>query len=298
MSVCDHLVAPGSAGLFRAAIIESGPCQAQADRLVAEGASIAYASERGCANINSAAKCLRDLPAAALAQPPLYYHAGLDAMTGPITGTTELPVDPMTAYANGKAAHVPVLIGVNRDEFTFVAVLQLLRLGRLPDYPQSLAAFGDAAQVAQHYPLNRYDDSAALAYSAAGTDAVFACPAQQMADGLSPQAPVFGYEFNDRSAPAPDPLQRAPFPVGASHGLEVGYLFDVGGAPALDPAQQKLSEQMVQMWTSFVVTLAPHADAAPDWPPLGQQWMSLETPTAHAFTGFADEHQCGFWAHR
>ena len=30
MSVCDHLVAPGSAGLFRAAIIQSGPCQAQA----------------------------------------------------------------------------------------------------------------------------------------------------------------------------------------------------------------------------------------------------------------------------
>ena len=29
MSVCDHLVAPGSAGLFRAAIIQSGPCQAQ-----------------------------------------------------------------------------------------------------------------------------------------------------------------------------------------------------------------------------------------------------------------------------
>ncbi len=30
MSVCDHLVAPGSAGLFRAAIIQSAPCQAQA----------------------------------------------------------------------------------------------------------------------------------------------------------------------------------------------------------------------------------------------------------------------------
>ena len=31
MSVCDHLVAPGSAGLFRAAIMQSAPCQAQGD---------------------------------------------------------------------------------------------------------------------------------------------------------------------------------------------------------------------------------------------------------------------------
>ncbi|HEY9264508.1 MAG TPA: carboxylesterase family protein, partial [Mycobacterium sp.] len=29
MSVCDHLVAPGSQGLFGAAIVQSGPCQAQ-----------------------------------------------------------------------------------------------------------------------------------------------------------------------------------------------------------------------------------------------------------------------------
>ena len=41
MSVCDHLVAPGSAGLFRAAIIQSAPCQAQAD--LATGA----AAQRG-----------------------------------------------------------------------------------------------------------------------------------------------------------------------------------------------------------------------------------------------------------
>jgi para-nitrobenzyl esterase len=297
MSVCDHLVAPGSVGLFRAAIIESGPCQAQADRIAAEGASIGYATQRGCADVHFAAECLRALPVAALAQPPLYYHSGLDAMTGPITGTAELPDDPVTEYATGKASRVPVLIGVNRDEYTFFALLQLLRLGRLPDYPQSLAAFGsDATEVAQRYPLNRYEGNAALAYSAAGTDAIFACPAQQMADALAQQAPVFGYEFNDRSAAGPELLQHAPFPVGASHTLEVRYLFDVGGAPALNPVQHRLSEQMLQMWTTFVAQLVPRADGAPDWPPLGEQWMSLETPTLRTFTGFADKHQCAYWS--
>ena len=39
MSVCDHLVAPGSKGLFRAAIIQSAPCGAQADLPTANGAA-------------------------------------------------------------------------------------------------------------------------------------------------------------------------------------------------------------------------------------------------------------------
>ena len=48
MSVCDHLVAPGSAGLFRAAIIASGPCSAQAQLATAERDSAAYAAGLGC----------------------------------------------------------------------------------------------------------------------------------------------------------------------------------------------------------------------------------------------------------
>ena len=50
MSVCDHLVAPGSAGLFRAAIIASGPCSAQAVLATAERDSVAYAAGVGCPN--------------------------------------------------------------------------------------------------------------------------------------------------------------------------------------------------------------------------------------------------------
>ena len=44
MSVCDHLVAPGSVGLFRAAIIQSAPCQAQADLATGERQSKNYAA--------------------------------------------------------------------------------------------------------------------------------------------------------------------------------------------------------------------------------------------------------------
>ena len=62
MSVCDHLVAPESAGLFRAAILQSGPCQAQVDLPVAERISIDYAAQVGCRG-PTALRCLLELPA-------------------------------------------------------------------------------------------------------------------------------------------------------------------------------------------------------------------------------------------
>ena len=98
-----------------------------------------------------------------------------------------------------------------------------------------------------------------LAYSAAVTDGVFACVADRLADSLGRNAPVYGYEFDDAHAPAPVPLRHAPFPLGASHSLELRYLFNVGGAPPLDPAQRVLSDQMISYWSHFVTNGAPEA---------------------------------------
>ena len=47
MSVCDHLVSPGSAGLFRAAIIQSAPCQAEADLATGQPRAPTRAAEAG-----------------------------------------------------------------------------------------------------------------------------------------------------------------------------------------------------------------------------------------------------------
>ena len=129
MSVCDHLVAPGSAGLFRAAILQSGPCGAETDRATAEQISVAYAAAAGCADPATAADCLRALPVAKLTQLPVYFHLSSDGLTGPISGTAVLPTDAMTAIAAGKAARVPVLIGTNHDEYTLLAAFHFLQRG-------------------------------------------------------------------------------------------------------------------------------------------------------------------------
>src|SRR6202008_5137908 len=103
--------------------------------------------------------------------------------------------------------------------------------------PRLLAdIFGpDGAAVAEHYPPDRYGGDASLAYSAALTDGVFSCTTDRLAESLSQGAPVYTYEFDDPHAPAPKLLREAPFPLGASHALELRYLFNVGGGAAVGP---------------------------------------------------------------
>ncbi|WP_422749468.1 carboxylesterase/lipase family protein [Mycobacterium sp. WMMD1722] len=301
MSVCDHLVAPGSTGLFRAAIIQSGPCQAQADLPTAQARSLDYAAGVGCGDPAVAAACLRALPTDKLREPVWFVGIGADDLTGPVTASAALPVAPPAAFADGRAARVPVLIGSTRDEFTLFVALRYLQHGdryTAAEYPALLAdTFGpNAAQVAAHYPLDRYNHPA-LAYAAAVTDGEFACVGDRIARDLAGGQPVYAYEFDDRQAPTPEPLRTLPFPVGASHSLELRYLFDVGGAPPLTPAQQTLSDQMLDYWSSFVRDGAPTSADGPAWPRFGAgEYLSLQPEGNRVTTTFADEHQCGFWA--
>jgi para-nitrobenzyl esterase len=300
MSVCDHLAAPGSAGLFRAAIIQSAPCQAQAALPAAEKSSLDFAAQLGCGETGSAAECLRALPADRLQKAPVYADFGGVTMTGPVSGTEVLPVDPMVAFADGRSAGLPVLIGTNRDEFTLFVAGRYLRQGgdfALERYPQLLSeTFGaNAAAVAAHYPPDRFNGSVPLAYSAALTDRAFACAADRMADDLAKSEQVYAYEFNDRGAPAPEPLHDLPFQVGASHSLELRYLFDIGDAPPLNPDQRALSDEMIDYWAQFIITGSPGSD----WPALQRgdagERMSLQSDGSRVVTNFEETHQCPFW---
>lgn len=314
MSVCDHLAAPESAGLFRAAIIQSGPCQAQVEVPEARRISRDYTQAIGCAQHgdeaatadSDVAACLRGLPADRLATPLWYARFGTDQLSGPTVGTPLLPADPVRVFGDGAGARVPVLLGVNRDEFTMFVALRYLRVGREiapAEYLEELKdtfGSGEGAAVADHYPPAEFGGSTSLAYAAAATDDIFACSADRMARGLTAGAPVYGYEFADPHAPAPELYDHVPFPIGATHSLEMRYLFDIGGAPPLDPAQRRLSDQMVEYWTGFVVTGAPVGVGQPDWPATAagadRRWMSLRPDGSRMITDFAAEHQCDFWA--
>src|SRR5262249_20178291 len=157
----DHLVAPGSAGLFRAAILMSAPCQAQADLASATRRSVDYAATVGCPDPVAAGACLRALPVDRLRKPVWYFNIGSDELTGPVTGSALIPQAPLAAFGSALAERVPVLIGTTHDEFTLFVALRYLREGQRfteADYPRLLAeTFGaDATAVGERYPIDRY----------------------------------------------------------------------------------------------------------------------------------------------
>jgi para-nitrobenzyl esterase len=83
--------------------------------------------------------------------------------------------------------------------------------------------------------------------------------------------------------------------------LELRYLFDMGGAPALDGPQRALADQMVAYWSRFVATGAPDVEGQPFWPrldPQRPQRLSLQTSGPVVSADFAERHRCGFWAAR
>jgi len=157
-----------------------------------------------------------------------------------------------------------------------------------------------AAVVATQYPLSAYP-SPAIALSAAGTDAVYACPALKLDDLASKFVPTFAYEFNDDNAPQRY-LPPVSFPYGAAHASELQYLFDLPTAPiagTLTAQQQRLAASMRRHWSHFAAHGFPSSAGQPLWPRFNrhsQQMLSLVPPQPQVETDFAAAHHCAFWA--
>ena len=121
-----------------------------------------------------------------------------------------------------------VLIGNTADEFTlFVATRYLDRKG-LPPYRTLLTdTFRPRRRwIAAHHPLDRYDGSTALAYAAAVTDGVFACPIDVYAAGLAAGAGPRSTPTSSTIPPRrrPNPCVTLLFRVGAGTPPELRYL--------------------------------------------------------------------------
>ena len=316
-SVCAQLTSPAMAGQFQKAIIESGPCYMVKPRDVAEAYGQNIASENGCPTTAdaAAADCLRKLPVSAFAVPgtEIIGNTGGGSLADPnafpytpTTGTSVLPLDPPTALATGQFNHVPVIVGSNHDEmrlFTAVA-FDLLKGAPITadQYPSLIQTTytSNAAAVLSQYPLTSYA-TPDLAFSALSTDSVFSCPTLSGRQSLAQNGNVtYAYEFADENTSLPV-LKRAdlagfPEGLGATHGSEVPFLFPIA---YLNPAQKRLSHQMIGYWTHFAETGNPNFSGAPAWPQFDtsqNNLLSLVTDATHVTTDFASDHQCAFWA--
>ncbi|TCC52763.1 carboxylesterase family protein [Kribbella capetownensis] len=307
-SVCSHLVAPGSAGLFDKAILQSAQCTGQKwspgpptwfplPRSEREQNGLDVAAKVGCSDPRTAAACLRAKPTDELAK---WSDVGVGS--GPTVGGGVLPLSPDRAFATGRFRHVPIIQGTTRDEHRLFTAAIETATGQVTtpaSYSQEIHTLfdqSDAERILARYPVERFR-SAGEALSAVVTDWAWGCPVLDRDRALAAQAPLYAYEFADETAPWFSTLPKPNFPTGAFHGAELQYLFTDEQLPGPStPAQEQLSATMMQYWTQFARTGNPNAPGQPRWQPFqNKDHVQSLDPSRIASADLAQEHQCAFW---
>ena len=250
------LVSPHAAGLFAGAIAASGGLNMTSDReeaanaarefLVALGVGTERPERLRTASARAVLAAMRTVDA--LRPDGLPFRPWFDGDL--------LPVSRQAAAAAPTAA-VPLMIGTNRDEYSFFRVFRQavvpMRRERIAVMLLADTGARRAETILGCYP----DDRRGL--GELGTDAVFTMPALAMAERHGAVAPSWVYRFDFGSAR---------FGLGAFHAIDLMFLFD--GPRALrrallgpfSPDQQALAGRLRQHWAHFVRSGTP----GPGWP--------------------------------
>jgi para-nitrobenzyl esterase len=244
ISICSLLGAPGARGLFRRAIVESGP--AVAIPLEAAG-SIAelLMSELGRPGASPAE--LRSVPLGELLEAQASVGAHFDGGAGlalqPVVDGILLPRHPADAVAGGASAATDLLIGTNRDEFKFfaMAVPQLAFLDEdalAVRVQRGLRSAGLDRRVPSEDVISAYraarsargaSTSPFELFTAMASDWLFRVPQMRLAETHSRQGGrVYTYLFEWESPFAGGAL-------GACHALELPFVFGTLVHPAIGP---------------------------------------------------------------
>ncbi|MFG1959478.1 carboxylesterase/lipase family protein [Nonomuraea sp. NPDC049028] len=301
-SVCGHLTAPGSSGLFNRAIIQSGACVSQP---VSQGeqSGTSIAGQLGCADDATAVACLRALSPARLVDGPQFSSF--------VHGGPVFPEAPGDAVRAGHFQRVPLIVGSTRDEGRTFAQGNLdWTQTQYENFVRSLYG-GNADAILRRYPWPATPDRFTGAYLAAAifTDSGFiaglgGCPTLKFIKDLSAYTRVFAYRFDHRTGPGltPEPVG---YEWGAGHAAELAYLwpsFDNGTpiAPTFDAAERRLAADMVHYWGSFTRLARPQAPYASPWPDYNRtsRVMSLRAGGRSVMvpaTEMATEHNCDLW---
>ncbi|MEV6898948.1 carboxylesterase family protein [Amycolatopsis sp. NPDC051372] len=327
ISVLAHIASPGSAELFHRAILQScGPTALMATPSIESLAHVGegLAAAAGCAAQTPdglRALTTRELlDADAMAEQILgvgKYHIGL------VADGSVIPERMSELFSTGRFNRVPVINGVNRNEFTWFQAMMELHTGHVisaDEYPHAVAAAlaalaqvpvlgttvpDDALpEILDRYPCAAYPSPASAVAAIVGDCGLISAGGRRTTRVIAEFVPeVYFYEWDVPDSPVSWP--EVSFPYGSGHTQELQYLFrgfhGGGGTPReLTKPQQRLARHMVAFWTGFARCGEPDAGIAggPIWAPYehgADNAMILTTPESGMVNSFGQRHHSDFW---
>jgi len=298
VNVCMLLASPYAAGLFSAALIQSGGCPGYEKAQVRETTAVTIAA-LGCTDATAGAlACLKQAPGDALlrAHPPQIVLSGVNGTTfQPHIDGDVLPEAPIAAFLAGRGQKVPTVVGANADETaaTIPPVAAVTEAVYENTVRGLVGPLTDA--VLRQYPVDRFS-SPWEALMRVTTDAKFVCPSRTVLRALSAQAPDiprWRYFYTHKL----DNLgRRNPY---AQHGIELLFVFQrlmIGGyRPSAD--ESALAAFMGGAWGGLARDGVPVVPGGPSWPlyaPATDPHLVLEGGDIHAADGVRTD-DCDFW---
>ena len=300
VAISALLVTPDAEGLFVRAIVQSGTANRMGALDVAKSVTQAFLAHVGCEEAER--ERLRAFPVAeilAAQEAAARPHAGT---YWPVVDGRQLPQRPIAAVREGRARHIPLLLGTTRDETKLFAASareplddsELAERVRAhvkegAQVPVLLATYR-ASRLARGLPRTNHDILDAI-----DTSLRFTVPATRLAEAYASHQPAtYMYMFDWES-----PVKR----LGACHALELPFVFGTLSAPGNDrfagvgPAAERLSEQMMDAWIAFARTGDPSCPAVGTWPRYEageRQTMIFGKQTHVAAAPFEEER--AFWS--
>jgi para-nitrobenzyl esterase len=270
-SVMVHLTSPLSRGLFQRAILQSPGVPTARAKVIplteladAERMGSDYARSLGITEEGAAAlAALRALPAEKLlegASAPeeiaaLSSGALLPGVPGAIRDGQMVVEAPEAAFAAGRQAMVPVMVGANDRD---------LGIGVADSKDELFALFGAHADEARELHDPEGDETLDELKQQVLADKTLVEPARHLADEMTRAGqPVFLYRFSYVAESERDKLK------GTMHGFEIPYTFDIPAALVGDKvtdADKAMGELASAYWVSFGLTGDPNGGARPSWP--------------------------------